>query len=680
MNRGLLWGIGAALMALTRRAEAYPDRTVHDRNWGLSAQWINFTVPARTGAQERVQIQVATQNSRCRDPLNRDLCNGSTAFIDLFVHVFSEATGQPVTGMARCLGSNRCPTDLTLPAGRYAIFLHGGPLSRGAHELLVRVTRTTGGANVPIAQDSAQLSDNIVLDVRDAPANFDLHSVLVSDGPTDVDEVSGSIRSEGNTINDWIGVDATEAWLFDENFRVLDADLSMSGVGPAALVRRANEVRGVPVRYVLVRPYRRPPFAVRRADGRTIPTNDSEYPSVPGAGRMRVVLNDERDTDGDRLSDQVEFELGLCDGRSAVVRTPGMAFRCMLESEVRGVLSSWRAGMPLRVPSDPRDTDGDGLTDAAEVLGTDVVEARMPTTLGGRPSDAAPYQRLTNASQTLPLWGFDPRHKDLLLEIDRETMSSASCNGVATGCDADRNVYPSTNYTDVGVAFEHLWSWRRAFALLPALRVRNPDGRPGIKMHFDVRFAKVLTRAHGFMPQDVPASTSRGRFGEAGFIIHHPLGDTRSMCSCSDRFMSPDPRHGGMARYMLGRMGGGGAGCNGELDGQVGIPDTVASHEFGHTQGLDHGGPMPSCFANPFARPEATDYTREDKVAFPSHMNYSFDYRINQQSNHDVVRGEVFSVGRNWPLPRSVPTATGSVLGWPELNSYGGMTRTVISR
>jgi hypothetical protein len=110
--------------------------------------------------------------------------------------------------------------------------------------------------------------------------------------------------------------------------------------------------------------------------------------AAPSPGPARLVRNDGRlawhDVDGDGLGVELETALQTCANR------------------IQSVGGFWCGRT-----ADARDTDGDGLSDAWEVLGR---------------RDAEPHQ-------PLPLWGANPRHKDLFVEFDfRRALPSDDAN------------------------------------------------------------------------------------------------------------------------------------------------------------------------------------------------------------------------------------------------------------
>ncbi|MDP3277766.1 MAG: hypothetical protein Q8Q09_21465 [Deltaproteobacteria bacterium] len=668
-----LVAVAMGLLA-SAKSEAFPTQRVHDRLWGVSANWITFTVPRTPGARTQIEFLMTTQ-TQCTDGVGRALCQPSgTGVVHLRSHLF-DASGAMAATSTVCQSRN-CFESIALTPGVHRLMIHSDLNARGIASLTLRVRVQSSPAFLGTYRET--VSDNVMLDVGTPPASgFDVHSVLMPDGPASADEVTGVPSDPGNTANDWLGVDSTEAWLFDDQFRVLAADLTMSGVGPAALLLNAQQRLGRAVRYVMVRPYQRPPFVPLTITRQPIVVDNQEYARAPGPGRMRVVLNERVDTDGDGLSDSVERELGLCDGtRGYSLPTGPGSVSCLTESEVR--LGGIFPGRSLAF-ADPRDTDSDGIADGFEVLGTDTVAAALPSAVGGRPTAPLDYQTVANAAQTLPLWGFSPRHKDMLIEIDRVGDGSL-CRTPTSGCSDARDVYPSPSYTDPDAAMRALWNFRRAWASLPAQSVANPDGTAGIEVHFDVRILSRMSSNHGFVPRFIMQENG-DRLGLTGLVTYVPNGGSGGRCSCDQSTLAPDPRHGGLAHYYPGVLGGGNTGCNGEISAQIGFPDLVGSHEFGHVMGLSHGGPDAACFDNPFAPRTATDTAREDKLVQPSIMNYATRYRSSLVELRERFGGQTFSVGLNLasPLPRLLSQGDRAVFGWPEDDTLLGRSTAYIA-
>jgi hypothetical protein len=257
----------------------------------------------------------------------------------------------------------------------------------------------------------------------------------------------------------------------------------------------------------------------------------SATPDIP---QYRLIRNDAAlgDRDGDGLGDELEAAIGTCSDR----RSKAGGFSC-----------GWVA--------DPRDTDGDGLPDAWEVLGK---------------RDMAPHQPLS-------AWGADPRHKDAFFEMDF---------GQRTAGDVRPNM---------GEAF-----WRRVVdvfaAQQPALLddaeiaknarwLRNPDGQPGVRIHMD----------NGLTPTQAADLTRWGNWG--GYNVVPPGGNADVSWVTQ---MSPARR--GVFRYVLAWDGGGSAcpefstPCNAPLG-------SIFIHEIGHTFRLGHSGPSYGDIADPNCKP-----------------------------------------------------------------------------
>ncbi|HKU38779.1 MAG TPA: hypothetical protein VJR89_11550, partial [Polyangiales bacterium] len=144
-----------------------------------------------------------------------------------------------------------------------------------------------------------------------------------------------------------------------------------------------------------------------------------------GMGRASLYANDADDRDGDGLGRALERELGTCDGAGE----PGCG---------AGLLAAYYAR-----PGATRDSDRDGLSDAAEVLGA------------GRLLD-------------LPRYGANPLHKDVFVEVDYDAR-------------ADELGMREADFAQVA----------SAFAAGSARELQNPDRKPGVSLHFDVGFAPV---------------------------------------------------------------------------------------------------------------------------------------------------------------------------------------------
>lgn len=705
-----LIAVCSVVLVMTTNAHAFPGQLVQDRLWGVSAPWVVFSVSAMQSVSVLRLTKLST--SSCDDPVQRTglgmapLCSGEpTTLAEGWVHVFSKQTGReavPAIHFIEVGGTNiLLRTPLTLAAGDYALMIHGGERTRGFIAMQAALFSANDmNEQSPLAANTVEMSDNIFFDLADSPEAYAVESVIVGDGPTEIDDQDTGFAvagKGGNTLNDWMGVQSTEAWIFaDGTMAAIGADLQMSGVGPAARLPQMRPRNG----FVLIRPFARPPFAL--AD---FAVDDREYPSPPGRGRMRVVFNTATDSDFDRLGDLVENEVHTCNGTASTTSTESYEGVLCNDEIFFRFLNGGANGIGIR---DPRDTDGDGISDGAEVLGADSTYGIPPNPMGG--PGPGPVRRLTGVAQTFPAWGFDPLHKDMLVEIDRLGRANVQACAVdgrpnrRLGCPSGGAVFPVVNADDTGaivgnpvepivVSMSQLQLWHRGFAQIPSGRANNPDRLPGIEAHFDVAISDAAGQFGPFgrlynLWGRRTASQPFERFVRAGTVIRPwtptqgPWRDANgSECSCLESTVAPDPRHGGFSRWALGYPDSRGQnGCNQRVNASIfGVAGTMM-HEMGHTFGLNHGGPISvnnrDCVM-PFGSPSrAGDFAREDKIIFPSMMNYAY-VRTTRFGyfNTTTTAFPAFSTGRfaASPLPRftTSPDVPLGFFGWPELDPFG---------
>lgn len=625
----------AALAAAAAVAGATPVRT--DVPWATSAPWIDVAVAPGPGTWS---VELRGLTATCADPAAArgapvdPACPATSAdgsAVDVVVHVFDAVGGAEAVAPRRCTGGAACRVEVPRASSRYAVMIHGGP---GAHGRITGTATTRVGAATQ--ERAVDLAGNLMLDLGGAPTSpYDLITVLVDDppglyGPAD----------PGNVANDLLGADATEAWLLDADLRVVGGDLAQAGVGAAAMI---PHVEGTGARWALVRPWAAPPpgAALVAAGGGRLPVADGRKAPTVGAGRLRVLLNaaytDATDPDGDGVSSAIEATFDTCDGRRAFAADRA----CTTMAFVRA--------SPTRAWMDPRDTDGDGLSDGAELLGSDRARGTPPMPSG---ACAAPAPvDVADADQTLPRWSFDPRHKDALIELDLAAGNQATCPTATSGCPADGSTAPDAS---------QLVIWQAKYDGLPARQVNNPDHQPGIRLHFDVRLPAASTAGHGTRAEF--RVTDAGGQARPGLVLYQPDGGG-SQCSCDGAAMCADPRHGGFARYAVdggGGVGGGNSSCDSPISyGTLGL---AAAHEMGHHLGLQHGGPT-QCLGNPFGLdPQVVpEIVLPNKLIFDSPMSYLVIYDPRAQ----------FSTGaRGFTLPRAV-TPDGPLV-YPERGVYQG--------
>lgn len=277
------------------------------------------------------------------------------------------------------------------------------------------------------------------------------------------------------------------------------------------------------------------------------------------SGAVRLLRNDAgisgHDSDGDRLGNELESQLGTCSNRTQIVR----GFECS------------RA-------ADARDTDGDGIRDLWEVLGR---------------RDGTPHQ-------PLPLWGSDPRHKDLFVEVDFMKRRAAEPS----------MKMPPQEVRDFAAYYQDQVGNPSALKqALHAAVLRNPDGRTGIAVHLDT----------GVVPGTRAEATLYGNWG--GYSVVPPVseGQGADFTTAWKTWMSPMRR--GIFRYALPYSSGGGSVPINSFAFAWGLGSGwLGAHESGHAMGLGHSGPdniTPNVDVN-------------CKPNYPSLMNYAYQSVPNQ--------------------------------------------------
>lgn len=288
--------------------------------------------------------------------------------------------------------------------------------------------------------------------------------------------------------------------------------------------------------------------------------------AVPGAARF--IRNDAglagHDPDQDGLGSELEDKLGTCSKLTGFVTGPdGVAFDSSLAT-------------------DPRDTDGDGISDGWEVLGR---------------RDAWPHQ-------ALPLWGADPRHKDLFVEFDFMQTSPGEPEVQMT---ADTARKFAAYYGDQIDTASPLRQAYRAAVL------RNPDGKPGIRAHLDI----------GVTPTDSGDATIFGDWGGHNVIPPVKNGDGNWVgVDYHDAWKTHlSAARRGIFRHAPAPASPGASNTLNYFSFSAGINDPWGlAHESGHANGLGHSGPAgitgpvdPNCKPN-----------------YQSLMNYAYQYAPDQ--------------------------------------------------
>lgn len=282
--------------------------------------------------------------------------------------------------------------------------------------------------------------------------------------------------------------------------------------------------------------------------------------AVPGAARL--VRNDAalvgHDLDQDGLGSELEKKLGTCSALIGTASGPdGAVFDCS------------RA-------TDPRDTDGDGISDRWEVLGR---------------RDVWPHQ-------PLPLMGSNPRHKDLFVEFD--FMQRAPGESEVKMSPATARKFVAYYGDEIGTASLSRQQFRAA-------TLRNPDGKPGIRAHLDI----------GVAPTEAADATVFGDWGGHNVIppVQDAQGNWKGVEYSSAWIDHMAPARRGIFRHSPAPASGGGSNSENSFAFSAGINQAwVLAHESGHAQGMGHSGPSGiTGVVDPNCKPN-----------YQSMMNYAF--------------------------------------------------------
>jgi len=285
--------------------------------------------------------------------------------------------------------------------------------------------------------------------------------------------------------------------------------------------------------------------------------------SADDEGAARLVVNDRAtDSDGDGVGDGLEQALCLCHRADRVV-----------------------CGFDCARTETPQDSDDDGLSDAAELLGLD--HPRFP--------------------QLLPRWGADPRHRDLFVEID-----------LADWIDTD--VMPATHHTGRTLSTADAHAAARVFARLSEMN--NPDGAPGIRLHLDLGHGcGALASGIDAVCGDLCAIGQDGqrRCGQSSFP--GPPAARRDGLAPGRRHLF----HVAVSDCLVAGQAPGGAADHLEFDCDR---FTAMVHELGHNLGL----------ARHYGTPETGG--GNCKPNYPSLMNYAYSDRFDGSTEVQFSRGD----------------------------------------
>lgn len=268
----------------------------------------------------------------------------------------------------------------------------------------------------------------------------------------------------------------------------------------------------------------------------------SDMPHPFEGNKLRVYVNDAQvagsDKDQDGIGDKLERAIGTCSDLTAIVTgRDGEVFECYLAA-------------------DPRDTDGDGISDGQELLGKHGTQGkRLP----------------------LPTWGADPRHKDYFVEVDFKRRTALENENQVK--EYMLPIY-ARNFAKI---FADSFETSAFFKLYNAKVLRNPDNKPGINAHLDV----------GIAPEKAEDVSLYGDWNgyTAVDAIQDEDGEWKGV-SRDDAYLSNmDPFRKGVFKYSLGVAGGRGQCGIGAFSCDFNFHDSnIPAHETGHSLGIGHSG------------------------------------------------------------------------------------------
>ena len=301
-----------------------------------------------------------------------------------------------------------------------------------------------------------------------------------------------------------------------------------------------------------------------------------------GEGLARILRNDAAtDADFDGLGDALESTLGTCSSLSGYVSlNGGYEFDCSQAA-------------------DPRDTDGDGISDGLEVFGRVVQDQVVAADNTPQLAQFAPDATLSFQTHiNLPMWGADPRHKDLFIEVDFMQRMPG---------ETEVRLSPSVARTFASYYQDTLDDPSPLVDLYRAVSLRNPDGERGINTHLDTGV-------------DAVTADDATIFGDWGGFNAVPPVEREDGSFTGDNPQTAwqdnmHPARRGIFRYIMIYPSGGGQNPLNSFAGSGPADNAwVLAHEFAHAMGLAHSGP-----------PGATGVVDPNcKPNYQSLLNYAF--------------------------------------------------------
>ncbi len=321
------------------------------------------------------------------------------------------------------------------------------------------------------------------------------------------------------------------------------------------------------------------------------------------------------DWDGDGLSLYVEARLRSCDRPDQLA--PSDTFAC--------------AGPPgcgerdaFHAPTcraSLRDTDRDGLGDWVEVHGA--TAALLTGNELTRWLDATPRA----PSLELQRMGADPAHRDLFVELDAFDQGPSSA-------DTWEGFYPST-IRGIGGGADFFEAIQAVFDHAPAWM--NPDGTPGIRLHWDVGVANTSD----------PTSTVYNDWGGGNSMLWVGDGATcnreqayENTATCVEANGRPTfaPERRGLFVHGSDTPGTSGGQASSRLPTYTAAATEAHAHELGHLGRLDHEGPEGSAA-------QRSAFAGNRRANYPSIMNYAYEFS-NGVTGDETIWGRVsFSAG-----------------------------------
>ncbi|MBI4510558.1 MAG: hypothetical protein HY698_13070 [Deltaproteobacteria bacterium] len=171
--------------------------------------------------------------------------------------------------------------------------------------------------------------------------------------------------------------------------------------------------------------------------------------------------------------------------------------------------------------------------------------------------------------------GCDPRHKDMFVEVDFMLRQPG---------EMAQKFQPANAKKFAAYYGDEIGSASALIKLYRASTLRNPDQKPGIRVHMDTGVSPVY-------PEDATIYGDWGGYTAVPLVMKDDgTWDSANPQSAWKTNMAP--ARVGIFRYFLPYSTGGGSNPENAFAWAAGIGETwVATHESGHAQGIGHSGP-----------------------------------------------------------------------------------------